>query len=185
MLGENPVRHSVTPISSAIERKRFLKTSKSTGWIFIGSRRSGLQARRTGGPEGPPDTFLTITFPNPSTLNRNPGGTTTVATLQPYGDTTSINDMRDIVCHKKTPEEQSEAPPAKPAGDKPKSPYQEKLLHPTLVAISLGSATGPLPKAMQDAAGNAYADVPIPGWRPDLPPPAGFELAAQDDQAGN
>jgi D-alanyl-D-alanine carboxypeptidase len=113
------------------------------------------------------------------------GGSTTVATLQPYGDTTSINDMRDVVCHKKTAEEQSEAPPAKPAADKPKSPYQEKLPHPTLVAISLGGATGPLPKAMQDAAGNAYADVPIPGWRPDLPPPAGFELAAQGDRAGN
>ena len=113
------------------------------------------------------------------------GSTTTIATLKPYGDTVSPNDMRDVVCHKKTAEEQSEAPPAKPAADKPKSPYQEKLPHPTLVAISLGGATGPLPKAMQDAAGNAYADVPIPGWRPDLPPPAGFELAAQGDRAGN
>jgi D-alanyl-D-alanine carboxypeptidase len=113
------------------------------------------------------------------------GSTTTVATLQPYGDTVSTNDMRDIVCHKKTPEEQSEAPPAKPAADQPKSPYQEKLDHPTLVAVSLGGATGPVPKAMQDAAGKAYADVPIPGWRPDLPPPAGFELAAQGDRAGD
>jgi D-alanyl-D-alanine carboxypeptidase len=112
------------------------------------------------------------------------GGTTTVATLQPYGDTTSFNDMRDIVCHKKTAEEQSEAPPAKPAGDTPKSPYQQKLVHPTLVAISLGGATGPLPKAMQDAAGNAYVDVPIPRWRPDLPPPAGFEMSAQGDRDG-
>lgn len=113
------------------------------------------------------------------------GSTTTVSTLQPYGDTVSPNDMKDVVCHKKTAEEQSEAPPAKPAADMPKSPYQEKLDHPTLVAVSLGGATGPTPKAMQDAAGNAYADVPIPGWRPDLPPPAGFELSAQGDQAGN
>lgn len=113
------------------------------------------------------------------------GSTTTVATLQPYGDTVSPNDMKDIVCHKKTAEEQSEAPPAKPAADKPKSPYQEKLVNPTLVAVSLGGATGPVPKAMRDAAGNAYADVPIPGWRPDLPPPAGFELSAQGDQAGD
>jgi D-alanyl-D-alanine carboxypeptidase len=111
------------------------------------------------------------------------GSPTTISTLQPYGDTQTPNDVRDIVCHKKTPEEQSEAPPAKSAADKPKSPYQEKLDHPPLVAISLGGATGPLPTAMQDAAGNAYADVPIPGWRPDLPPPAGFEVSAQGDQA--
>jgi D-alanyl-D-alanine carboxypeptidase len=110
------------------------------------------------------------------------GSPTTISTLQPYGDTQTPNDVRDIVCHKKTPEEQSEAPPAKSAADKPKSPYQEKLDHPTLVAVSLGGATGPVPKAMQDAAGNAYADVPVPGWRPDLPPPAGFELSAQGDQ---
>ena len=113
------------------------------------------------------------------------GSTTTVSTLKPYGDTVTPNDMRDIVCHKKTPEEQSEAPPAKPAANAPKSPYRQKLDHPTLVAISLGGATGPLPRAMQDAAGNAYADVPVPGWRPDLPPPAGFALSAEGDQAGN
>jgi len=113
------------------------------------------------------------------------GSTTTIATLKPYGDTVSPNDMRDVVCHKKTAAEQSEAPPVKAAADKPKSPYQEKLAHPTLVAISLGGATGPLPKAMQDENGNAFADVPIPGWRPDLPPPAGFEAAsAQGDRAG-
>jgi hypothetical protein len=29
------VRHRVTPISSAIDRKRFLNSSKSTGWTFI------------------------------------------------------------------------------------------------------------------------------------------------------
>src|ERR1043166_1746427 len=35
MFGEKPVRQSVTPISSAIERNRFLKTSNSTGWMRI------------------------------------------------------------------------------------------------------------------------------------------------------
>lgn len=102
-------------------------------------------------------------------------GSTTLASLQPYGDTQSVNDLRDVVCHKKTPQEQSEAPPAKPAADKPKSPYQEKLVHPTLVAVGIGGATGPVPKAMQDEHGNEFADVPIPDWRPDLPPPPGFE----------
>ena len=110
-------------------------------------------------------------------------GTTTLASLQAYGDTQSPNDLRDVVCHKKTAAEQSEAPPAKAAENKPKSPYQQKLLHPTLVAVSVGGATGPVPKAMLDAGGNEYADVPIPGWRPDLPPPPGFEVSAEGDQA--
>src|SRR5689334_8714784 len=35
MFGEKPVRQSVTPISSAIERNRFLKTSNSIGLILI------------------------------------------------------------------------------------------------------------------------------------------------------
>lgn len=36
-----------------------------------------------------------------------------------------------------------------------------------LVPVRLGGVTGPAPKA----AGSQYADVPIPTWRPDLPPP--------------
>lgn len=100
-------------------------------------------------------------------------GAATVATLAPYGDTVSPNDMHDEICKKKAPEEQSEAPAAA-AKDKPKSPYQEKLDHvPTLVAVGLGGATGPAPKAMLDQGGQEYADVPIPTWRPDRPTPAG------------
>ncbi|MGN6538395.1 MAG: D-alanyl-D-alanine carboxypeptidase family protein [Mesorhizobium sp.] len=110
-------------------------------------------------------------------------GSTTLASLQPYGDTETATNLRDVVCHKKSAAEQSEAPPAKPEADKPKSPYQQKLVHPTLVAVSIGGATGPVPKGMLDAAGNQYADVPVPGWRPDLPPPAGFEVSAEGDQA--
>ncbi|MGN6142867.1 MAG: D-alanyl-D-alanine carboxypeptidase family protein [Mesorhizobium sp.] len=110
-------------------------------------------------------------------------GSTTLASLQPYGDTETATNLRDVICHKKSAAEQSEAPPAKPEADKPKSPYQQKLVHPTLVAVSIGGATGPVPKAMLDAAGNQYADVPVPGWRPDLPPPVGFEVSAEGDQA--
>jgi D-alanyl-D-alanine carboxypeptidase len=110
-------------------------------------------------------------------------GSTTLATLKPYGDTETATNLREVVCAKKDAQEQSEAPPAKPAEDKPKSPFQEKLAKPTLVAVSVGGATGPVPKAMLDAAGNQYADVPIPAWRPDLPPPPGFEASAQGDQA--
>jgi D-alanyl-D-alanine carboxypeptidase len=114
----------------------------------------------------------------------------TVAALPAYGDTTSVNDLRDEICKKKPAKEQSEA--AVPVGDKdaPKSPYQEKLDHvPTLVAVGLGGATGPKPKAMLDPSGREYADVPLPTWRPDLPPPPGAApkaigsaVAAQDDQ---
>jgi D-alanyl-D-alanine carboxypeptidase len=114
-------------------------------------------------------------------------GSATVTTLAPYGDTVSPNDMHDEVCKKKAPEEQSEAPPAV-AKDVPKSPYQEKLDHvPTLVAVGLGGATGPAPKAILDHGGQEYADVPIPSWRPDRPAPAGTGpkiagSAAQGDQ---
>ncbi|AZN96505.1 D-alanyl-D-alanine carboxypeptidase [Mesorhizobium sp. M9A.F.Ca.ET.002.03.1.2] len=114
---------------------------------------------------------------------------TTVAALPAYGDTTSVNDLRDELCKKKPAKEQSEA--AVPVGDKaPKSPYREKLDHvPTLVAVGLGGATGPKPKAMLDASGQEYADVPLPTWRPDLPQPPGAEpivmgsaAATQDGQ---
>ncbi|GLS41255.1 D-alanyl-D-alanine carboxypeptidase [Mesorhizobium tianshanense] len=114
---------------------------------------------------------------------------TTVAALPAYGDTTSVNDLRDELCKKKPAKEQSEA--AVPVGDKaPKSPYQEKLDHvPTWVAVGLGGATGPKPKAMLDASGREYADVPLPTWRPDQPQPPGAEpivigsaTATQDGQ---
>lgn len=115
-------------------------------------------------------------------------GSATIATLAPYGDTVSPNDMHDEICRKKAPEEQSEAPPAAAPKNVPKSPYQEKLDHvPTLVAVGLGGATGPAPKAMLDQGGQEYADVPIPSWRPDRPAPAGGDptvtgSAAQGDQ---
>lgn len=114
-------------------------------------------------------------------------GSATVATLAPYGDTVSPNDMHDEVCKKKKPQEQSEAPPVV-AKNVPKSPYQEKLDHvPTLIAVGLGGATGPAPKAILDQGGQEYADVPIPSWRPDRPAPAGTGpkiagSAAQGDQ---
>lgn len=117
----------------------------------------------------------------------------TVAAMPSYGDTMSPNDMHDEICKKKAPEEQSEAAPpvaAKDAAAAPKSPYQEKLDHvPTLVAVGLGGATGPAPKAMLDQGGQDYADVPLPSWRPDIPAPKGSEpvvvgsaTAVQGDQ---
>lgn len=43
-----------------------------------------------------------------------------------------------------------------------------------LVSVRLGGATGPAPKSVDPA----YADVPIPTWRPDLPPPVFAQGAA-------
>ncbi|MDX8455421.1 D-alanyl-D-alanine carboxypeptidase family protein [Mesorhizobium sp. VK9D] len=117
-------------------------------------------------------------------------GSTTLAALKPYGDTLSPNDMHDEICKKKPKDEQSEAAPTVDAKDKPKSPYQVKLDHPTLIAVGLGGATGPAPKAFVDQVDQNYADVPLPSWRPDRPAPAGAEplatgtaaAAAQGDQ---
>ncbi|WP_192251665.1 D-alanyl-D-alanine carboxypeptidase family protein [Mesorhizobium silamurunense] len=116
-------------------------------------------------------------------------GATTLAALKPYGDTLSPNDLHDEICKKKPKEEQSEAAPTVAAKDKPKSPYQVKLDHPTLIAVGLGGATGPAPKAFVDQADQNYADVPLPTWRPDMPLPAGAapaataSAAAQGDQS--
>jgi len=117
-------------------------------------------------------------------------GSTTLAALKPYGDTLSPNDMHDEICKKKAAEEQSEAAPEVAAKDAPKSPYQVKLDHPALVAVGLGGATGPAPKAFVDQVDQNYADVPLPSWRPDRPAPTGAEpvatgtaaAAAQGDQ---
>jgi D-alanyl-D-alanine carboxypeptidase len=115
--------------------------------------------------------LLDAGFAAPST------GTTTLATLKPYGDTETPTNLRETLCHKKTKEELSEAAEA-PKQDKPKSPYQIKLVHPVEVALGLGGATGPVPKALADAGGNDFADVPVPAWRPDIPPPDGFGAVA-------
>lgn len=102
-------------------------------------------------------------------------GSATIGTLAPYGDTQTPTDLRPVVCKPAEAATQSEASTgAKEEG--PKSIYQQKLTDPKLVVVSLGGATGPVPKAMIGRA--EYADVPVPGWRPDLPPPV-FATSAQ------
>jgi D-alanyl-D-alanine carboxypeptidase len=109
------------------------------------------------------------------------GGSTVALTALPsYGDTTSANDMRAEICEKKPAAELSEASVATKK-NAPRSIFQKKLVSPTLVAVGLGGATGPLPKAMIGKV--EYADVPVPTWRPDLPAPAGTQPTAQGDQA--
>jgi D-alanyl-D-alanine carboxypeptidase len=64
--------------------------------------------------------------------------------------------------------------------------YSAKLSRPrNLVPIKLGGAEGPVPAAVaaaQAADAHAYADVPIPTWRPDMPVPA-LRTADQGDTA--
>lgn len=97
--------------------------------------------------------------------------TVTVATLPSYGDTTLAHSMRAEICEKKPAQSEASVDGGKDktGKDKPKSPYQVKLAQPTLVAVGLGGATGPLPSAMVGRV--EYADVPLPAWRPDKPAP--------------
>ena len=67
-------------------------------------------------------------------------------------------------------------------------PQAKKLTPHSLARWACGSEISPVmkacaPAAMAAAGSNDYADVPIPEWRPDLPPPPGF--GAQGDQAAN
>ena len=107
-------------------------------------------------------------------------GVVEVATLPAYGNDNSVVNMRQEICAKKPAAAQSEAPAAA-AKDKPKSPYQARLVDPTLKAVGLGGATGPVPKAMIGRI--EYADVPTPSWRPDRPSPFASDATAEGDQA--
>lgn len=66
-----------------------------------------------------------------------------------------------------------------------KSAYLTELTRPRrLVTVSLGGATGPVPKGMATALAQDTPQVPLPTWRPDRPAPAGTEpLPVQGDLA--
>ncbi|PZO77627.1 MAG: D-alanyl-D-alanine carboxypeptidase [Mesorhizobium amorphae] len=126
-------------------------------------------------------------------FDHRPPGAVQLAGLAPYGEKQGEpTDMRPIVCAPHNAAAASDGPqPAKPT-DAPQEGAVVQAPPPSLLAelgpaqhietVSLGGATGPVPKAMQDEKGNAVADVPIPEWRPDLPPPTGGEPLAQGDQ---
>lgn len=105
----------------------------------------------------------------------------TLAMLQPYGEgREAATDMRDTVCRPKP-----KAPPAEAAQPSEASPEKAEdaalpNYQPRLEVVTLGGATGPVPKGMLDAAGRMKEDVPLPIWRPDLPPPPGSEPVAQN-----
>ena len=108
----------------------------------------------------------------------------TVATLPAYGlRGVAPADLRDEVCGRKKPANtQSEAAPD-PGPAPAKSPWQEKIPNPRIVAVGLGGATGPIPLAMRDQNGQEYADVPIPTPRPDYTPVT--KASAQGDAGTN
>lgn len=63
------------------------------------------------------------------------------------------------------------------------SRWREPLDHaPTYVQVGLGNASGPVPAGWLNAGGDDIADVPIPGWRPDMPDPT---LTAMGDEQGD
>jgi D-alanyl-D-alanine carboxypeptidase len=103
----------------------------------------------------------------------------TISSLQPYGPPTvdQVVDMRETVCSKQA---QADRWDGRDVEGKMviNSPYIVEMTRPPkVVAIRLGGATGKVPPAMADAEGNAVADVPIPTWRPDMPPPVFSESA--------
>ncbi|MFC5384539.1 D-alanyl-D-alanine carboxypeptidase family protein [Aquamicrobium segne] len=101
-------------------------------------------------------------------------GSATIASLVPYGDMQTPTNLRPVICKPADAASQSEASTGPKNAQK--SIYQQKLTNPRLVTVDLGGATGPVPKAMIGRV--EYADVPVPGWRPDLPPPV-FANASQ------
>lgn len=86
-------------------------------------------------------------------------------------------DMTETLCSKevraaraKKAKELAKAIKAGTAVAPPTPIYLTELPRPRLlVPVGLGGATGPASKAMPEA--QAYADVPIPTWRPDRPAP--------------
>lgn len=105
----------------------------------------------------------------------------TVSSLPFYGDPAGgATDMREEVCSTKKPAaEQSEGPSAE-ASARSESPYMMKLANPKLVTVGLGGAEGPVPLARRGHDGQEVADVPVPTWRPDMPPPT---MASQGDSS--
>lgn len=119
----------------------------------------------------------------------SPSGSPTLATLPRLGSghDEAVN-MRAELCTKKGSEAAAKArkaAKAKSAGGEPEQSYlARKIGRPRhLVAVSLGGATGPMTKAVADAIVADQPKVPLPTWRPDMPPPPGAKPVMQNDTA--
>jgi D-alanyl-D-alanine carboxypeptidase len=90
-------------------------------------------------------------------------------------------NMRETICGKKTGQSEASADQ-----EEDKSKLLDKITRPLrLVAVGLGGATGPVPKARREREENLLlADIPIPTPRPDYPPQE-VKAVAEGDAAAN
>jgi D-alanyl-D-alanine carboxypeptidase len=105
-----------------------------------------------------------------------PQGSPKLLQLKPHGEKREeTTDLRPVVCGGEAAQTASDAPePAETLAAQPSLLVDlggEKRIE----KVGLGNAPGPYPKMFADAAGNPYADVPLPTWRPDMPPPPGWQ----------
>ncbi len=108
-------------------------------------------------------------------------GTDTISTLAPYGEALDQpGNLRAAICPKPAPGQTAEEvgeTSVTTARSKYELPFSPP---PKLVTVGLGGATGPVPLARRGEGGAEMADVPIPRWRPDIPPPS-FDNPPQGD----
>lgn len=127
-------------------------------------------------------------------------GKPTLATIRPEPGSLGLDkavNMYDRLCSKearaalqKKREEEAKAKKAKAEQNEDDAAAEASLYltemtrPPRLVTVALGGADGPVPKGFALAFAAGRADVPLPTWRPDLPPPPGAEpLLVQGDSA--
>ncbi len=103
----------------------------------------------------------------------SPAGVTIAALPVAADHAAAPADMKSVICPKPVPgKKKAKAEPSETGAPEVVSRWRMPLDHaPTYVQVGLGGADGPVPAGRLDAEGQEYADVPIPGWRPDLPDP--------------
>lgn len=116
-------------------------------------------------------------------------GAMTLATMPSPAAPGPAVSMYDALCSKEARAERAkrwkelkENPDQEPEP----SPYLPELTRPrVLVEVGLGGATGPVPIGVAGLDQEDTSDIPLPTWRPDLPPPPGAEpVVMQGDAAG-
>lgn len=114
------------------------------------------------------------------------GASVSVTGLAPYGDNRDVaTSMREEVCSPKAKHAASDGPAPTEAGAAPDkvSIIPEMTRQRNWVTVSLGGATGPMPKALGGRDIVIETGVPLPTWRPDRPAPAGAAPVAGKVQA--
>lgn len=114
------------------------------------------------------------------------GASVSVNGLAPYGDNRDVaTSMREEVCSPKAKHAASDGPAPTEAGAAPDkvSIIPEMTRQRNWVTVSLGGATGPMPKALGGRDIVVQTGVPLPTWRPDRPAPAGAAPVAGKVQA--